>query len=167
MGLIDSFAVRPIGRNRKEHEVRIRQASGMPDVLITDVGFGVSQLLPVIIQCYYAPRGSLIIFEQPEIHLHPRVQAALADVFLDATLENDIQILVESHSEHFIRRLQRRVAEQQVNHEQISLYFVNQDQGKSNLTPLIVDGGGQIVNWPRHFFGDELGELAAIALAGQ
>jgi predicted ATPase len=168
MGLIESFAVRPIARNRKEYEVRVKRSAGAPEVLIPDVGFGVSQVLPVLVQCYFAPEGSIIVFEQPEIHLHPRVQAALADVFIDAAKERRVQIVVESHSEHLLRRLQRRVAEaESVTNEDIALYFVEtrRDSSASELQKLEIDLFGNITNWPAGFFGDELGELAAMAAA--
>lgn len=165
MGLIESFAVRPIGRGRKEYEVRVRKVAEGPEVLITDVGFGVSQVLPVIVQCYYAPENSLIVFEQPEIHLHPSVQAALADVFIDAAVERNVQILVESHSEHLLRRLQRRIAEEAVSSRDVALYFTSIDAGDSHLEPLDVDEFGNIRNWPEGFFGDELGELTAMTVA--
>ncbi len=168
MGLIESFAVRPIARNRKEYEVRVRRSAGAPEVLLPDVGFGVSQVLPVLVQCYFAPENSVIIFEQPEIHLHPKVQAALADVFIDAAKERHVQILVESHSEHLLRRLQRRVAEgDAVSNKDIALYFVETrlDAPSSELQKLDVDLFGNITNWPEGFFGDELGELAAMAQA--
>jgi AAA domain, putative AbiEii toxin, Type IV TA system/Protein of unknown function (DUF3696) len=168
MGLIESFAVRQIARNRKEYEVRVRRSPGAPEVLLPDVGFGVSQVLPVLVQCYFAPEDSVIVFEQPEIHLHPRVQASLADVFIDAAKERGVQIIVESHSEHLLRRLQRRVAEaENVTNEDIALYFVETRAGTpwSALHELEIDLFGNIANWPEGFFGDELGELAAMATA--
>jgi predicted ATPase len=166
MGLIHSFGVRQIGRRRKEYEVRVRSTLRGPEVLLPDVGFGVSQVLPVLVQCYYAPEGSLILFEQPEIHLHPKVQASLADVFLDAIKERNVQIVVESHSEHLIRRLQLRVARGEFAPEDVALYFITADQKTAHRERLDVDVFGNIRNWPRDFFGDELGELAAITIAG-
>jgi len=111
LGLIHSFDVKPITEGSNIYQVLVKRTQYSPEVLITDVGFGVSQVLPVITLCYYAPRGSVVVLEQPEIHLHPSVQAGLADVFLHAAKTQGIQILVESHSEHLLRRLQRRVAE--------------------------------------------------------
>ena len=69
------------------------------------MGIGVSQVLPVLVLCYYVPEGSTIILEQPELHLHPSVQAGLADVFIDVIKHRNVQILLESHSEHLLRRL--------------------------------------------------------------
>ena len=118
MGLIHAFEVRPIAKGRKEHEVLIRTHARLPQVKLTDVGFGISQVLPVIVECFCTPPGSIVIFEQPEIHLHPKVQADLADVFVDAIHAREegqarnVQFIIESHSEHFLRRLQRRIAEE-------------------------------------------------------
>lgn len=169
LGLIYDFRLTPIAENRNEYEVKVRRSSNAPEVLITDVGFGVSQILPVLVLCYYAPQGSTIILEQPEIHLHPSVQAGLADVFIDAIKTRNVQIIVESHSEHLLRRLQRRIAEEKdgFSHEDAALYFCNtDDSGASHKTQLELDTFGNINNWPNGFFGDELGELVAMTEAG-
>ncbi len=167
MGLIHEFRVVPVARGRKEYEVRVRTKEGASEVLLTDVGFGVSQVLPVIVECFYVPRRSIVIFEQPEIHLHPRVQAELADVFIDAIraredgVPRDVQFIIESHSEHFLRRLQRRIAEESLNPEDAALYFVDQQAGEASIHTLEVDKYGRIDNWPDGFFGDALGETEA------
>ena len=166
LGLIHSFNLKPIAENRKEYEVRVRRSAKSPEVLITDVGFGVSQILPVLVLCYYAPQGSTIILEQPEIHLHPAVQAGLADVFIDAIQTRGVQIILESHSEHLLRRLQRRIAEEKLTPEQTALYFTTiSDRGISRLQELEVDYYGNIRNWPENFFGDETGDLVAMTEA--
>ncbi len=166
LGLIHSFDLKPIAENRKEYEVRVRQTAKSPEVLITDVGFGVSQILPVLVLCFYAPEGSTIILEQPEIHLHPAVQAGLADVFIDAITTRNVQIILESHSEHLLRRLQLRIAEEKLSPAQTALYFAAiSDQGLSRLQQLELDSFGNIRNWPDKFFGDELGDLAAMTQA--
>jgi len=147
------------------YQVLLKLSSQSPEVLITDVGFGVSQILPVIVLCYYVPRGSTLLIEQPEIHLHPKVQAGLADVFIDAIEKKDIRIILESHSEHLLRRLQRRIAEQKFNSESAALYFCESIKGESILKELNLDLFGNITNWPKDFFGDEMGELSAMSQA--
>lgn len=112
-----------------------------------------------------APAGSTLMLEQPEIHLHPFVQAGLADVFIDVIKTRDIQIILESHSEHLLRRLQRRIAEDRITPADAALYFVATQQGASVIDPLQLDLYGNISNWPHQFFGDELGELAAMTEA--
>lgn len=165
LGLIDSFQVRPITKDGRLFQVWVRRDSKAAEVLITDVGFGVSQILPVITLCYYAPEGSTLLLEQPEIHLHPRVQAGLADVLVDAVKTRGIQIILESHSEHLLRRLQRRIADETIKPDQAALYFCSTEKGESRLTPLDLDPFGTIENWPRDFFGDEFGEIAAMSQA--
>jgi len=165
MGLISSFTLNPIAENRKDYEVRVRRSPSSAEVLITDVGFGVSQVLPVLVLCYYVPPGSIILLEQPEIHLHPSVQAALADVFIDVVKERDVQIIVESHSEHLLRRLQRRIAEEKLSPEDTALYFCRMEDGTSQVELLQVDLFGNITNWPNDFFGDKMGDLAAMTEA--
>ena len=98
---------------------------------LTDVGFGVSQVLPVLVLLYYVPEGSTVLMEQPEIHLHPAVQSGLADVMLSVADVRNVQIVVESHSEHLMRRLQRRVAEEQgiLRRREAVLRFLESRQG--------------------------------------
>lgn len=165
MGLIHSFSLEPIARNRKDYEVRLKKTPSSPDVLITDVGFGVSQILPVLVLCYYVPEGSIILLEQPEIHLHPAVQASLADVLIEVVKKRKVQIIVESHSEHLLRRLQRRIAEGTIQSDEIALYFCRADHAESRIEKLHIDLLGNITNWPKDFFGDEMGELLAMTEA--
>ncbi len=161
LGLIYSFKVQPIAPNRKEYEVRIQRTAESASVFLTDVGFGVSQILPVLVLLFYVPEGSTVILEQPEIHLHPAVQAGLADVFIDAIKRRKVQIILESHSEHLLQRLQRRIAEEMISQEDIKLYFTSIEEGRSKLTTLELDKYGNIGNWPKGFFGDAFAESAA------
>jgi predicted ATPase len=167
LGLIHDFAVEPIAKESNLYRVWVQKTPATAKVLVTDVGFGVSQILPVLVICYYVPEGATILLEQPEIHLHPSVQAGLADVFLDATRTRNVQIIFESHSEHLLRRLQRRIAEDGAGEiaPSTALYFCNVANGASVLTELDVDLLGNIKNWPRDFFGDEFGEMAAMTKA--
>ncbi len=167
IGMIHSFQVIPLAKGRKEYEVLIQVNQNSPKVRLTDVGFGVSQVLPPLVQSFYAPPNSIIWMEQPEIHLHPSVQANLADVFISAIHANEnsrprnVQLLIESHSEHFLMRLQRRIAEGDIALEDIAVYFVQHGKDGATIEPLRLNEDGDIENWPENFFGDELGEIAA------
>jgi predicted ATPase len=168
MGLIEEFETRPIAQHRKEYEVIIRTQGSKHRVNLTDVGFGLSQVLPVLVECFYVPANSTVILEQPEIHLHPKVQSALADLSIEAIQAREqgearnIQLLVESHSEHFLRRLQRRIAEGAISPQDTALYFCTPGAEGSRIEHLEVDRFGNIQNWPSDFFGDEMGDLAAM-----
>jgi predicted ATPase len=167
MGLLEDFRVTPIAKQRKDYEVLVKTKGATENVTLPDVGFGVSQVLPVIVQSFYAAAHSTVLLEQPEIHLHPRVQAVLADLFIEAVRsrengeERAVQLIVESHSEHFLRRLQRRVAEEIISPKDVALYFCEGGVDGSVARPLEVNLFGEIENWPDDFFGDEMGELTA------
>jgi predicted ATPase len=171
MGLIDEFNVSAISEQRQEYEVKVRAKGSRDWVDLPDVGFGISQVLPVLVQCFYAPPGSIIIMEQPEIHLHPSAQSALADVMIDVInskedgRDRDIQLIIETHSEHFLRRLQRRIAEDAISQERVSAYFANVARTPAKLEPLQIDMFGNIQNWPTNFFGDEMGDITGQAEA--
>jgi predicted ATPase len=168
LGLLSQFSAQPIGRNRKEYEVVVKTPGGLEEVNLTDVGFGVSQVLPVVVEGFYAQPSSTVIFEHPEIHLHPKAQASLADLMIAAVharedgVPRGTQVIVESHSEHFLRRLQRRIAEQVLRTDEAALYFCEASAEGASITELSVDLFGNISNWPRHFFGDDMGDLTAM-----
>jgi len=161
MGIISSFSVKQLAENRKACEVLVKKTRQAPKVLITDVGFGLSQVLPVLVLCYYVDVGSVLLLEQPELHLHPSAQSWLADIFIDVVENRNVQIIVESHSEHFVRRLQRRIAEKKISPEKTALYFLEMKNSASHAEKLDVDLYGNINNWPKDFFGDEMGETVA------
>ncbi len=165
LDLASSFRVEPIDDSTL-YRVLLKRTDSSPETLITDMGIGVSQVLPVLVLCYYVPEGSTIILEQPELHLHPSVQAGLADVFIDVIKNRHVQILLESHSEHLLRRLQRRIAEEALSPDDTALYFCELRNGESLLRPLQIDMFGDIHNWPDDFFGDLLGEVVAAFDAG-
>ena len=157
--LIDSYDLRPISDTNQDYEFLVKQYKGGPDVPLTDVGFGVSQVLPVLTLCYYAPEGSILILEQPEAHLHPKVQTELVDVLIDVVENRNLQIILESHSEYLLSRLQRRIAEKEIAAADTALYFCEIKDGTSEIEQLNVDEYGNIRNWPQDFFGDVTGEL--------
>ena len=101
-----------------------------------------------------------MILEQPGIHLHPKAQADLADLLIEVITERNLQILIESHSEHLLTRLQLGIAEQKIAFDQTALYFCENDNGVSTIKSLDVDELGNIKNWPKNFFGNVRGDLA-------
>ena len=165
LGLIAGFSVVEVAEGSNLYQVKVRRTTAGSEVLLTDVGFGVSQILPVIVLLFYASRGSVVILEQPEIHLHPSVQAGLADVIIDAVQRNGIQVVLESHSEHLLQRLQRRVAEEFVSSSDIRLYFCDFVGAESKISQLQLDEFGNIANWPAGFFGDPMAEAVAMSQA--
>ena len=167
MSLIEDFKIEKISEKRQDYDVKVRTRGSKNWVDIPDVGMGVSQVLPVIVQLFYAPPGSVIIMEQPELHLYSNAQAGLADVIIDAIHAREnyevrgIQLIIETHSEHSLRRFQRRMAEGILKYDEFSAYFANNDRFPARLEELQVDIFGNIDNWPKNFFGDIDGDIFA------
>jgi len=131
---------------------------------IINTGFGVSQILPAIVQSYLMPSNSTLILEQPEIHLHPKAQATLADLLISLTKQGK-RFIVETHSEHIILRLQRRVAEGKIEPSQITIYYFDISKAGVTIRPIKIDSKGQLLDFPKGFMEEGLEEAYRMALA--
>lgn len=131
-----------------------------------DVGIGVSQVLPVLVEAY-ASRNRLLAMEQPEIHLHPALQAELADVFIESALgENKNRFLLETHSEHLILRILRRIRESRnsenptIKPSDISVLYVEPSSDGAEVYEIEISDDGQILSpWPGGFFPERMKEM--------
>lgn len=165
MDLIDAFQINPTSPQRQNYNVQVRTKGSRHWVDLADTGFGLSQILPVLVQGFYAPPHSTIVVEQPELHLHPRAQSELADVLIsmvqaqESDAPRNIQLIIETHSEHLLRRLQRRIAEDRIPQSDVAAYFAQMSQSGAQLEPLAIDDCGNITNWPRGFFGEEMADV--------
>lgn len=140
-------------RGRLGFDLRVSPPSFDRFVDLTSVGVGVSQVLPVLLLCLLAEPGDLVILEQPELHLHPALQHKLADFLLECT-RSGRQILVETHSEHLVNRLRRRVAEDDSDETQslIGLLFAEQYEGQTTFSESKINAyGGLSRDWPDGF----------------
>lgn len=155
MKIADRLEVRQQGRSSR-YELIVHRGSSACN--IRDVGIGVSQVLPVLVIAHFAPRGSTIILEEPEIHLHPLAQAVLAELFVTISKERGVQFIVETHSEHLFRRMQTLIAAEKTPLDRNAMYFVERTGKGAKLRVLDIDDFGRVKNWPEGFFGDALGE---------
>ncbi len=130
------------------------------EVAPTDVGFGIGQVLPVIVQAVLNRRGTLCI-EQPEIHLHPALQAELAELFAEKIGPGGPQFILETHSEHLILRLQRLIRLGRLKADQLVVLHVGEGaDGQSHVRHLRVNDQGEFVDeWPGGFFDERIEEL--------
>lgn len=146
-----------------------KAGGGGARVTIADVGFGLSQLLPVVVLGLRSSPSSLMMLEQPEIHLHPRLQANLADFLLGLASQGK-RVMVETHSDHFLNRLRRRIAEDPTDSlaDMVNILFVHgaSEVGGASIDPLRIDRFGVIENWPPDFLPEASDEVEAIVLAG-
>ena len=139
------------------HNLRVQQKEVLLD--ITDVGFGVSQILPIIIQGFLSKTNSITLIEQPEIHLHPKMQADLADLFIGFIQNKNKQaykkIIVETHSEYLLKRLRRRISSNEIPSSDVAIYLFEPLEFGTNIRRLIVSDTGNF-EWPKNFYEGDL-----------
>ncbi|MDW8300576.1 MAG: DUF3696 domain-containing protein, partial [Anaerolineae bacterium] len=167
LGLAEAFDLRPLDPERRYYEPRL--IINGQEVALADVGSGVAQVLPVVTLLFTAPEGMILLLEHPDLHLHPSAQAALADIMLEAAERRKLQLIVESHSEHLLTRLQRRIAEREpafATPQNVRAYFCQPSPEGSRIQAVEVNEYGQILNYPPNFFGDLAGDLTAATRAG-
>jgi AAA ATPase domain/Protein of unknown function (DUF3696) len=126
-----------------------------------DVGFGISQLLPIVVQALVGA-DSTICVEQPEIHVHPRLQAEMADLFVEAvTARRGCQLIIETHSEHLMLRIQNLVRDGEIDADDVAVLYVDSDSaGSASVVRLRLNDGGQFLDdWPGGFFEERFEEL--------
>lgn len=128
----------------------------------SDVGFGIGQLLPVLVEGLLADSRTIAV-EQPEIHLHPRLQAHLADFFIESSRSERgarRQWIVETHSEALVLRLQRRIREGRLKASDVAVLFVEHGQGGSRILELRLNDRGEFMDeWPGGFFEESYDEI--------
>jgi len=152
-----------------EVHLKLKHKSNSCLVEIEDVGVGISQIIPVLTAII---SGGNVFIQQPELHLHPKLQAQLADAFIECINSNaSSNFVIESHSEHFLLRLLRRVRETSksdiknklfsLESKQVSVLYVDKlEDGASKIFPLrISPDGGFIDRWPHGFFTERDGDL--------
>jgi predicted ATPase len=159
MGVAGSVETSDKGKLGHELKISPVGSNGMHD--LTHVGVGVSQLLPILVQALLMQTGTVLILEQPELHLHPRVQSRLADFLVSLSLSG-MQCIVETHSEYLINKL--RCLSANAGDDSISknsiIYFVEKENDASVYKPISINEYGVIANWPKGFF-DEAEALAS------
>lgn len=148
------------------YRIKIHQAGSARALSLANVGVGVSQILPILVQGLLAPEDSVLIFEQPELHLHPKSQSRLADFFIGLS-RSGRQCIVETHSEHIINRIRRRMLEStEPEQDEIKIYFTTKKKTGTHYQAIKMNPQGAIQDWPADFFDEseiEIGEIARAA----
>lgn len=153
LGLTNSMRANRINDAQVELQVgRLSRATAEPDMVnIADVGFGVSQVLPVLVALTVAVRGQLVYIEQPELHLHPRAQWLLARVFADAA-KRGVRVVVETHSSLFLLGVQTLVAQGELPPKLVMLHWFRRGEaGQTSITSTSLDKTGAFGDWPQDF----------------
>jgi predicted ATPase len=160
MGLTWKVEAQPVDDTQVELRVgRLPHSRSGGDhdlVSVADVGFGVSQSLPVLVALIVAEPGQVVYLEQPEMHLHPRAQRRLAHVLADAA-NRGVIVVAETHSALLLREVQTLVATGKLSTDKVKMHWVQrQEDGRTVVTPADLDENGAYGDWPEDFDEVEL-----------
>jgi predicted ATPase len=161
------LSVTTVHRPRLGLEPELRMEGLARGLSVSAVGVGVSQVLPVLVMGLAAEPGSVLLLEQPELHLHPAVQQRLGD-FLLACVRAGRQVVVETHSDHLLTRIRRRVAEDDSDQlaAAVTVVFTERRDGATRFRRLATNRYGGLDEWPEGFFDDAAREAQHVVLAG-
>ena len=148
LGLAKSLDVSRIGRSDLfDVSMTLEDGKSFP---IADLGYGLSQILPVLVQCSFAPKGATLLFEQPEIHLHTIAAKALADVFIETANSKNAHVVIETHSPDLVKALMVRQRQKAISKQKLIIYRVTREHGESVTEALKFDDMGDIYeNWEK------------------
>lgn len=147
-------------------EIKIKRFKNSPSVNISDMGFGISQVLPVLIGVEFSEKNSTILVNQPEVHLHPSSQANLANFFGNEYKENNKKFIIETHSEYLINRFRKMVVTKEFDFNKISILYFEATDNDSKLYNITIDKSGRLVNAPDSFFETYFVDNNELIMAG-
>ena len=162
MGLFKTIQANKMKGGRFELNVQVNENSELAS--LTDVGFGISQFLPIIVADLQMDEASCLAISQPEIHLHPKIQATLGDYFCKQVNNTDKQYIVETHSEYLINRMRLLIVKGELKPEDVKLYYMENDGIKTTTYAIELTTDGQIKNAPQGFFDTYEMDVMDIAL---
>lgn len=159
---LDYFGIEKYNIDSQEELLRL--SIGNHNIL--DVGFGVSQALPIIVSCVTLPYKSSLLLEQPEVHLHPRMQMSMADILIASSMAHK-NVIIETHSDHIINRVSRRMMENEYIRNNAAIHFFDRDENNfSHLEQISVDKVRGIVTNNKNFFREFSSETEKILFVG-
>lgn len=158
-GLFSQVEVRRLGSSESD-PFQIRVHIGGKTINLVDVGYGVSQIIPIVVDSLRGHRGGTFLLQQPEVHLHPRAQAELGSFLGMLAKEQEKRFVVETHSDHLVDRIRMDVRDRKngLGPDDVSLLYFDRSNGEGRIHQLELDARGNLVNVPlgyRSFFLDE------------
>lgn len=156
-GMFTKVKVRRIGDRATDPFQILVTVAGRPASLM-DVGYGVSQALPVIVQSVLSNAPRLMLMQQPEVHLHPKAQAALGTFFSDLVQNRKKHLVIETHSDFIIDRIRQEVASGKISPDNIVILYFGKNKIETKIHPIRIDSNGNLLNVPssyREFFLEE------------
>jgi predicted ATPase len=173
--MLDRLKTGYVFQKKENSEIYIINTQNNAELRPIDVGVGISQILPVVVAALQTKNGFLAI-EQPELHIHPALQVELGDLFLSCVQNSNVCLLIETHSEHLLLRIMRRIREtferseqSNMRHftkgtdstpDQVGVFYVEIDRGKTVAREMPLNVRGELVkSWPGGFFEEDLEEV--------
>lgn len=142
-----------------DDDIKITDTKNNIFVRKEDIGVGIGHLIPIL-QYAFGSRNDIIIIEEPELHLHPLLQCDIADVIIKSAINYKNQLIIETHSEHIILRILRRIREKRINISDVSVVYIdNSEDGLKILHLPITEKGNFTVPWPNNFFESRWNEI--------
>jgi predicted ATPase len=130
---------------------------------LVDVGYGVSQVLPIVVESLLTNSASTLLMQQPEVHLHPQAQAALGSLLVDVCAQKKKQLIIETHSDFIIDRVVQEVAWGKIDPSEVSILYFEKENGATITHPISLDELGNILDAPssyrQSFLDEELNYL--------
>ena len=156
-GLFRTIDVKRLGRKVTD-PFQLQVSVSGPAVNLTDVGYGVSQALPILVQSVLRTSSDVLLMQQPEVHLHPRAQAALGTFFAGLVADGKRVAVIETHSDHLVDRVRQEVATGSIDRDRVQILFFHKPKLETTVHSITLDKFGNVENAPpeyRRFFLDE------------
>jgi predicted ATPase len=165
LGMPYRVRVKDVDKSGRVRSLVCDERPGAKNINAAAMGEGVSQVLPIISRAFSGSPMECLFVEQPEIHLHPALQADLADLFIEVVQRDLRQVVLETHSEHLLLRIRRRIAEGIIPLEKVAILYVERVGSESHVRRLDLNGRGHFNDWPDGFFDEAYQEAMALAEA--
>jgi len=157
-GLFGGVEIRRLGKLESD-PFQIQVQIGSNAINLLDVGYGVSQVLPIVVDCLRGESGGTFLLQQPEVHLHPKAQAELGSFLGTLAKEQNKRFVIETHSDYLVDRIRMDIRDRKgITPQDVSLLYFERKNGKARIHSLELDEHGNILNPPpgyRRFFLEE------------
>jgi predicted ATPase len=151
------------GGSTNTYRIMLSDPNTKTEVNLVDVGFGASQILPIIVEGFNAPKNALLMIEEPEIHLHPRAQGTMGDLLVDISKFNEKKLIVETHCDLLIRRVCKNILQKKIDHTDVIIYYFEPTESGTEIKTITINKNGQFENFPDGFFEESFEEAMEMA----
>ena len=151
------------GGSTNTYKIMLSDPNTKTEVNLVDVGFGASQILPIIVEGFNAPKNALLMIEEPEIHLHPGAQGTMGDLLVDIAKFNEKKLIVETHCDLLIRRVCKNILQKKIDHTDVIIYYFEPTESGTEIKTITINKNGQFENFPDGFFEESFEEAMEMA----